>query len=620
MTAPIRHTLRFAAPETHYLEVESSFPAPENPKAGLELSMAVWTPGSYLIREYSRHVESISAETPGGGRLPIAKTRKNRWRVVVPFVPQRLAAAEGARRSEEANETTTRGRVIVRYRLYAHDLTVRTNFVEADFALLSGAATFLVPIDGHHLATEIRIELPGAWRSAVCALPRTEDGAGFLARDYDQLVDSPIYAGNALIHRFEVAGREHALVTEGADERWDAERAASDVARLVETEAAFWGGLPYERYVVINILAEATGGLEHADSSVLMANRLAVRRPEGYRDWLGLVAHELFHSWHVKRLRPAEFDRFDYEAEVYTPSLWAIEGVTTYYEELMVARAGFSDLAGLLANLTKYVDNVESGAGRLVQGLDDASFDAWIKYYRKDENFANSGVSYYTRGSLVAFLLDVEIRRATGGARCLDDAMRLAYARYSGARGFSPDDLVATLSEVAGRPLSDWLDRALAPGDLDFAPALDWLGLRFAPSRQNSPGQDPETGAESPLTTPATLGIEADISSGRLYVAHVVRDGPAAQAGVAVGDEILAFDEDRIPPHGLIDRLRGHRPGEAVSLLVARRERLRRLPLVFGERPKSRGSLEVDPSATPERLRRLASWWRGLPVPIEVSR
>lgn len=603
MSASIRHTLRFAAPETHYLEVESSFPRPADPHADLELSMAVWTPGSYLIREYSRHVESISAWSEEGAPLPIRKTRKNRWSV----------SPVGARP----------GRVIVRYRLYAHDLTVRTNFVEADFALLSGAATFLVPIDGHHLAAQVRIELPGAWRSAVCALPRTEDGEAFLARDYDQLVDSPIYAGNATIHRFAVAGREHALVTEGADERWDGERAVLDVARLVETEAAFWGGLPYERYVVINILAEATGGLEHADSSVLMANRLAVRRPEGYRDWLGLVAHELFHAWHVKRLRPAEFDRLDYEAEVYTPSLWAIEGVTSYYEELMVARAGFSDLAGLLASLSKTIETVEGGAGRLVQGLDDASFDAWIKYYRKDENFANSGVSYYTRGLLVAFLLDVEIRRATGGARCLDDAMRLAYSRYSGARGFSPEDLVATLSEIAGRPLGDWLDRALAPGDLDFAPALDWLGLRFAPSRLGSqgsqgslelPGSDREPGALSQALPPATLGIEADASSGRLYVAHVVRDGPAARAGVAVGDEILAFDEDRIPPHGLLERLRGHRPGETVSLLVARRDRLRRLPLVFGERPRSRGAIEVDPATTPDQLRQLASWWRGIPV------
>jgi len=507
--------------------------------------------------------------------------------------------------------------VTVRYRLYAHDLTVRTNFVEADFALLSGAATFLVPIDGHRLPAEVRIELPGAWRSAVCALPETEDGEGFVARDYDQLVDSPIYAGNAAIQRFEVAGREHVLVTEGADERWDGERAARDVARLVETEAAFWGGLPYERYVVINVLAEATGGLEHADSSVLMANRLAVRRPEGYRDWLGLVAHELFHAWHVKRLRPAEFDRFDYEAEVYTPSLWAIEGMTSYYEELMVARAGFSDLAGLLGNLSKTIETVEGGAGRLVQGLDDASFDAWIKYYRKDENFANSGVSYYTRGLLVAFLLDVEIRRASAGARSLDDAMRLAYARYSGATGFRPDDLVATFSEVAGTSLGDWLDRALAPGDLDFAPALGWLGLRFAPPRRGSAESEGEPGAESPAAF-ATLGIEADSSSGRLYVAHVVRDGPAARAGVAVGDEILAFDEDRIPPHGLLERLRGHRPGEAVSLLVARRDRLRRLPLVFGERPRPRGAIEIDPAAGPEQLRRLASWWRGIRAPDDT--
>ena len=584
MTAPIRHVLRFVSPETHYLEVESSFPVPEGPARGLELSMAVWTPGSYLIREYSRHVESISAADEQGSPLAIRKTRKNRWSVSLA--------------------TPSPRRAVVRYRLYAHDLTVRTNFVEADFALLSCAATFLVPVDGHHLPTEVRIELPGAWASAVCALPQ-EEGV-FRARDYDHLVDSPIYAGNAQIHRFEVAGREHALVTEGADERWDGERAARDVAKLVETEGAFWGGLPYERYVLINVLAEATGGLEHADSCVLMANRLAVRRPDGYRDWLGLVAHELFHAWHVKRLRPAEFDRFDYEAEVYTPSLWAVEGVTSYYEELMVARAGFSPLSGLLSALSKTIETVESGAGRLVQGLDSASFDAWIKYYRKDENFANSGVSYYTRGMLVAFLIDVEIRRATGDLRSLDDAMRLAYARHSGARGFSPEELAATLSDIAGRPLEPWLERALAPGDLDFSPAFDWLGLHFAPRPESGEGEGPRA--------QATLGIETASASGRLHVTHVSRGGPGAQAGVAVGDEILAFDDDRIPPQGLADRLRDHRPGETVSLLVARRDRLRRLPLTFGERPRPRGPIEVDPAAGPEQLRRLVSWWKGIPA------
>ncbi len=583
MTAPIRHTLRFTAPETHYFDVESSFPAPVDPGAGIELSMAVWTPGSYLIREYSRHVEALSAWSESGEPLATAKSRKNRWRV----------------------SPTTRGeageRVIVRYHLYAHDLTVRTNFVEGDFALLSSAATFLVPIDGHTLATEVRIERPLRWNTLVCALPLSADGTTFVARDYDHLIDSPVYVGNATIHRFEAAGREHVLVTEGEDERWDGARAARDVARLVETEAAFWGGLPYDRYFILNVLAEATGGLEHADSCVLMANRLVVRRPEGYRDWLGLVAHELFHAWHVKRLRPVEFDRFDYEAEVYTPSLWAIEGITSYYEELMVARAGFADLSALLGNLSKTLLTVESGAGRLVEGLDTASFDAWIRYYRKDENFANSGVSYYTRGSLVAFLLDVEIRRATCSARSLDDALRLAYSRYSGARGFQPAELAATFDEVAGVPLSAWLDRALAPGELDFAPALKLLGLRFAPPADRNPST-------------AVLGIEAEASSGRLIVTHIVRGGAAAGAGIAVGDEILAIDEDRVLPGALADRLEGHRPGEAVSILVSRRERLRRLPLVFGERPRSRGRLEIDPEAGPEPRRQLDSWWRGIPV------
>jgi len=577
MVVPIRHEVRFRAPESHYVEVASSFPCAEG--SGLDLAMAVWTPGSYLIREYARHVEGISARADDGSPLRIAKTCKNRWRV----------------------ETGSAERAVIRYRLYARELSVRTNFVDADFALLSGAASFLVPVGGHHLAAELHLELPPPWRTVVSPLVSPAEGL-FVAASYDELVDAPIYAGNAPVHRFVVEDREHLLVNEGEDERWNAPRALSDLSRIVATAAAFWGALPYERYVIFNLLTEGGGGLEHRDSCVLMASRLKTRRADGYLDWLGLVVHELFHAWNVKRLRPIEFDRFDYEAEVYTPSLWIAEGFTTYYEDLMLHRAGFVGPAGLLERLSKTIESVEAGPGRLVQGLDAASFDAWIKYYRKDENFPNSGVSYYTKGAVVALLLDAQIRTATRGERSLDDAMRLAYDRFSGARGYRQEEMIATLEEVAGRPLAAWIERALAPGQLDYTPALEAFGLRFA--------DEPKEGAEPA----AWLGLDAEPQGGRLLVSHVVRGGPAVSGGVAAGDEILAIDDDRVPSDGLAERLRGHRPGEAATLLVSRRERLRRLPIVFGAKPRTRGRLEIDPAATPEQRVRLAGWLEGAPA------
>ncbi len=388
MSDAISYMVRVPRPESHGIEVEASFPT--DGQAEIELMMAVWTPGSYLVREFARHVEEIAAAGEDGAALPIAKTAKNRWRV-----PSR-----GARR------------VTVRYRLYAHELSVRTNFVDSSFALINGAATFLNLAGGRHRPFEVRLALPARWRTAVAALPAADgDGPAFRADDFDQLVDSPIYAGNAAVHRFEVGGRPHSLVNEGEEEGspWDGGRSAAEAERVVRQQLAFWGCLPYPRYVFFNLIAEGSGGLEHCDSSVLMTSRWRARNRDGWLDWLGLLSHELFHAWNAKRLRPAELDAFDYEREVYTPTLWQVEGVTSYYDDLLVHRAGLSTRGEYLRQLGKQIEALETAPGRHVQSLADASFDTWIKFYRRDENFLNSGISYYTKGAAVSFLLDASI-------------------------------------------------------------------------------------------------------------------------------------------------------------------------------------------------------------------
>ena len=222
-------------------------------------------------------------------------------------------------------------------------------------------------------------------------------------------------------------------------------------------QAAFWGAAPYPRYVIFNLLTESGGGLEHKNACTLMSSRWKSRTREGYLDWLGLVSHEFFHAWNGKRLRPVELGPFDYEREVYTRGLWMVEGITSYYGDLMVRRAGFSTRKEYLKALGKTIEGVQTTPGRLVQSLDESSFDAWIKLYRRDENTGNSGVSYYTKGEVVAFLLDAKIRRATGGQRSLDDAMRLAYQRYSGERGYRPEEMRKVFEEVAGTGLGPWL-------------------------------------------------------------------------------------------------------------------------------------------------------------------
>jgi predicted metalloprotease with PDZ domain len=580
MTEPILYTLRLPRPEWHEVEVEASFPTAG--RSEVDLMMAVWAPGSYVIREFARNVDQIAAATEDGAPLPLEKVTKNRWR----------AAAAGARR------------IVVRYRLYARELSVRTNFVDGGFALINGAATFLTLADDYHRPHEVRLARPAEWRVAISALPAIEgEEDAWRAADFAHLVDSPLYAGNAHVYSFEVGGTPHLLLNEGEEGGlWDGPRSVVETERVVRAAAELWGAIPYSRYVFFNLIAEGKGGLEHRDSSVLMTSRFRTRCREGWLEWLGLVGHELFHAWNVKRLRPIELDEESYEREVYTRSLWQVEGVTAYYDDLLVHRAGLSTRAEYLRQLGRQIEALETTPGRRVQPLGAASFDAWIKYYRRDENFSNSGVSYYTKGAVVAFLLDAKIRRATDGGRSLDDVLRLAYRRYSGAHGYRPEELRAAVSEVAGMDLSPWLAAALdTTADLDYEEAWDWFGLRLSTA-------DPAGGDGRSQDCAALLGVETETQGGRLSVTHVRRDGAAHRAGVNVGDEILAIGDFRVPPEGLRERLMAYRPGTAETLLLARRERLVRLPVVFDAAPAGRLELVPDPAASAAQRRRLDGW------------
>ncbi len=586
----VRYTLRFPDPANHLVEIEAQIgaqiraqvPAGEAGR-DLELMMAVWTPGSYLVREFARNVEEVSAETADGRSVPVTKVSKNRWRVANGGAPVRVS-----------------------YSLYCHELSVRTDFVEPGFALLNGAATYLVPAADHGpapAAYEVRLEMPSAWPLALSSLESPSPGT-FRAPDYDTLVDSPIFAGTGRVGTFEVDGVPHHLLEHGGEGIWDDAKALADVERIVQTERDFWGLIPYKRYLFMNLIVEAGGGLEHARSSVLMTSRWKAGTHKGYLDWLGLVAHELFHAWNVKRLRPAELGPFDYEAETYTRSLWVAEGITSYYDGLLVHRAGLSTSAEELEHLSRQIERLQTTPGRKVQPMELASFDAWIKLYRPDESTINTAVSYYTKGAVVAFLLDAEIRRATGGTKSLDDAMRLAWKRFPPERGFRREEMRRVFSEVAGRDLGEFLDRALdSTEELDYKPALEWLGLRFA-----APEKDKTKEHEEPA---GWLGADTKVEDGRLLITHVRRDTPAAAAGVDAEDEILALDGWRVPPQELDERLEAYRPDQKVTLLVARRGRLVKLPVTLGEKPPEQWKLEIDPKATEEQAAHRKDWLEG---------
>ncbi|MGD2116321.1 MAG: PDZ domain-containing protein, partial [Acidobacteriota bacterium] len=463
-------------------------------------------------------------------------------------------------------------------------------------------------------------ELPPEWERAVTSLDavpgRGGPGPVYSAPDYDTLVDSPIYAGSGTLYDFEVDGVPHRVLSHGEGGPWEGEKAVSDVARIVRTQRAFWGELPYREYVFLNLIVEARGGLEHAESSVLMTSRWKMGTRKGYLEWLGLVSHELFHAWNVKRLLPAELTAIDYEREVYTRNLWVAEGITSYYDDLLVHRAGLSTVDEVLEAVSHHIERIQTTPGRKVQPVELASFDAWIKHYRRDENTVNTAISYYAKGAVVAFLLDAAIRRYTGGARTLDDAVRLAWRELGpgsggdrpGAAGFTGAQIREVLERTAGRSLEAFLNQALeSTAELDYSGALEWFGLRFA-----EPEVDPEERGEEPA---GWLGIETEVVDGRLLVRRVLRGTPAYEAGLNVDDEILAVGGFRVPPDAFDERLKSFRPDQPSTLLVARRERLVELPVIFGRKPEETWKLEVDPDATEEQRAHLDAWLRGGPVP-----
>jgi predicted metalloprotease with PDZ domain len=579
---PIVYTLRFPAPSTGYVEIEAAVPT--GGRTTVELMMAVWTPGSYLIREYERHVEAFTARSADGKSLPVEKTRKNRWRIQVPTPAPRT--------------------ISVAYRVYAREVTVRNNWVDDSFAMLNGAPTFLTLTDGIARPHDVRLVLPEGWKRTVTALPAAPGGEPdhYVAPDYDTLVDSPIIAGNPSVHEFTVDGRSHFLVNAGDDSLWDSARTIADMSAIVSEWRRMWGFLPYPRYYFLNVLTDSGGGLEHADSSLLMTKRDQTRARRDYVSWLSLVSHEFFHAWNVKRLRPIELGPFDYENENYTRSLWIAEGFTDYYGELALARAKLISADEYLALLGERLEALQSQPGRLVQPLQLASYDAWIKEYRPDENSVNSAISYYTKGGAVAFLLDARIRRATGGARSLDDGMRLAYERYSGARGYTTSEFRQMMAEVAGVDLDQFFGRAVdSTEELDYTEALDWLGLRF--------GLDGPSSANSPPR--AYLGVRTQVdTSGRLFVSEVLRGTPAWGGGVSAGDEIVSVGEERLRPGLLEERLAAAQPGDRIPLLVSRRDRLVRLNVRLGAAPGRRWTVERSPNATTEQKAHFAAWLR----------
>jgi predicted metalloprotease with PDZ domain len=464
---PIAYVIRIPAPETHEIVVQATVPA--SGRASLDLMMPTWSPGYYRVEDYAANVHDLNAATLDGQTLAVEKANGNHWRVA------------------------TRGQrlVTLSYRVFCNQRTVTTNYVDADYGVFNGAPTFITLAENARRPHDVQIELPPGWTAAMTGLDAAPGGRPnqFRATDYETLVDSPIVAGKLGIRTFDVAGKKHIVVSAGDTDGWDGDQAARDLQTFVEESHRFWGFLPYEKYVFLLLFRPGGGGLEHRNSNLSTVVARPRPRADGapaaprYR-WpsLGLEAHEYFHLFNVKRLRPIELGPFDFEKAPATGSLWIAEGVTSYYSGLLMTRAGLQTPDEYLASLSSLIGNLQTSPGRLLQSLERSSLEVWGNS-NSGVNPNASTVSYYNKGNVLGLLLDAKIRRATNGRASFDDVMRAAYRRYSGARGFTAGEFRQTAEEVAGVDLRQWFTSAVSSTDeLDYADLLEWYGLRFVAS------------------------------------------------------------------------------------------------------------------------------------------
>ena len=566
----------------HLFRVTLTVPAPAAPQ---RLSLPVWIPGSYLVREFARHLSALDARQ-GQRKLVLRQLDKATWEA----------------------DCSGRAVLVVSYLVYAFDNSVRAAWLAADRGFFNGTSLCLRvhgrEADAHRL--ELRA-LPRGWQVATAMPALTVDAAGrgsYQTADYDALVDHPVEMGRFWRGRFKAHGVTHEFVVAGALPDFDGERLLADTQRICETQIAFWHDKkkpPFERYVfMLNAVDDGYGGLEHRASTALIAARRDLPQrgksdtSDAYVTLLGLISHEYFHTWNVKRLKPREFERYDYTQENYTQLLWFFEGFTSYYDDLLLLRAGRIDEARYLKLVAKTITGVLALPGRKVQSVAQASFDAWVKYYRGDENTPNATVSYYTQGSLVALALDLTLRADKGS---LDAVMRRLWARSDGGP-ISEDDIFQAVGDVAGRSMASELQAWVhGTGELPLRALLERFGVLWQASTPTAAQRLGLRVSESALT-----GVKAT---------HVLRGGAAERAGVSAGDELLALDAWRL--RRLDDVLRLMKPGVPAALLVSRDQRVLTLPLLLPKEGEAAGTvaLAADPHAARTALALRKAWLAG---------
>ncbi|PWL29472.1 MAG: peptidase M61 [Fluviicola sp. XM-24bin1] len=572
----ISYTVSMERPQNHYFQVEMNLEGFKQKEVNVK--MPIWAPGSYLAREFAKNVNLVKAFDEKGNPLLVKKTDKNTWNV-----------KKGKTKS-----------VKIKYEVYAFELTVRTSFLDMTHGFISGSGVFMY-VQGHKdKSGEVNVVPHSSFQRVTTALKQAGDGVTgdgkrtYTFEDYDQLVDCPIEVGNQLEFDFDAAGVKHHVAIYGTGNHNPA-ALKEDMANMVEAATRVFGQNPNKEYTfIIHNVVDGQGGLEHKNSTVLSVNRWTYSG-EDYVDFLDLVAHEYFHLWNVKRIRPVELGPFNYDSENYTSLLWVMEGFTSYYEKMILLRAGYYSQKQFLSKMFSSLNYVEGSTGARVQPVAHASFDAWIKAYRPNENSRNTTASYYSRGSVVAMMIDAMIIKSSDGTKCLDNFMQHIYkVYYEGKdRGFTEAEFKAELEAFIGKDLTEfyekYIDGTVIP---DYNSFLEPLGVAVTYKGESKPS--------SGLTT----------RGGENVYVRAIRSGSAAEdAGLSVNDEIIAVNNYRVNKPMLDAFLKSLDLGDQAEILFSREEELHTTTFTMTayEKPRFEWKKAVeDPDA-----KRLYDFWLG---------
>jgi predicted metalloprotease with PDZ domain len=603
----IEYRLKPVAPEAHLLEVHLRIETPD--PHGQRLYLPAWIRGSYMVRDFARNLVTLRASSQTG-EIETRKLDKQTW--LVPPVA---------------------GPLDIVYSIYAWDLSVRAAHVDTTHAYFNGPYVFLAVAGFEKESCRVEFQPPDGsgyadWQLAIALPPVSVNDAGFglyQANNYDALIDAPAEMGNFESTSFEVLGKPHRFVVSGR-QRTDLERISRDMTAICSEEAALFDDLPISSYLfLLWVVGDGYGGLEHCNSTSLMISRddLPPHRMEkmtkGYRRLLGLCSHEYFHLWHVKRITPEVFQRQGTDKEVYTRQLWVFEGITSYYDELILVRSGVIDRENYFEMLAETITRVMRGSGRFKQTLEESSFDAWTKFYKQDENAPNAIVSYYAKGALLAMLLDLKIRERSEGEKSLDDVMRALWQRHGKTSTGLPEGAFESIAQqVTGLDLTEFFAWGVrSTRDLQLAEGLTSVGveLHLLPAKSST-----DMGGltdKMPLSNKAkpVLGVKWRQQAGSVLIQQVFDGGAAQRAGLSAGDEVIALNGLRMDAGQMENFIGQIETGECVTLHLFRRDELMQFNVLPLEAPADTATLFLPDTINDQQRMRREAWLTGYAKP-----